>query len=95
MISARCLHVRSSLPAFPDEQIRARMGGGWRDLTMVSFVSSRSFHHGISAMTASSTYCPDRKPPIWAVKRPERPHKSAIQNRFTIENVKRPLKKGA
>jgi hypothetical protein len=39
-------------------------------------------------MTASSTYCPGRKPPIWAVTRPARPYKSDIQNRFTIENVK-------
>jgi hypothetical protein len=26
--------------------------------------------------------CPRRKPPFWAVKRPARPYKSPIQNRF-------------
>jgi hypothetical protein len=31
--------------------------------------------------------CPGRKPPCLAVKRPARPYKSAIQNRFTAENA--------
>jgi hypothetical protein len=30
---------------------------------------------------------PGRKPPFWAVKRPARPYKIAIQNRFTMENA--------
>jgi hypothetical protein len=33
-------------------------------------------------------HCPGRKPPFLAVKRPARPYKSAIQNRFTVENAK-------
>jgi hypothetical protein len=32
--------------------------------------------------------CPGREPPFSAVKRAVRPYKSAIQNRFDIENVK-------
>ena len=32
--------------------------------------------------------CPGRKPPLLAVKRPARPYKIAIQNRFTVENAK-------
>ena len=31
---------------------------------------------------------PDRKSPFWAVKRPARPYKSTIQNRFPMENAK-------
>jgi hypothetical protein len=31
---------------------------------------------------------PDRKLPFWAVKRSATPYKSAIQNRFTMENAK-------
>jgi hypothetical protein len=31
--------------------------------------------------------CPGRKPPCLAVKRPARPHKSAIENRFTAGNA--------
>jgi hypothetical protein len=33
-------------------------------------------------------YCPGRKPPFWAVKRPARPYKTATQKRFTVENAK-------
>jgi hypothetical protein len=29
-----------------------------------------------------------RNPPFWAVKRPAHPCKTAIQNRFTVENAK-------
>jgi hypothetical protein len=32
--------------------------------------------------------CPARKPPFLAVKRPARPYKTAIRNRFTLENAK-------
>jgi hypothetical protein len=32
--------------------------------------------------------CPGRKPPFLAVKRPARPHKNAMQDRFTMENAK-------
>ena len=35
-----------------------------------------------------ATLCPGRKPPFWTVKRPARPYKIAIQNRFTVENAK-------
>ena len=31
--------------------------------------------------------CPGQKPPIWAVKRPARPCKSATQTRFTVEKA--------
>jgi hypothetical protein len=31
--------------------------------------------------------CPGQKPSLWAVKRPVRPYKSAIQNRFTVGNA--------
>ena len=33
-------------------------------------------------------HCPGQKPPKRAVKRPARPYKSAIQNRFAMENAK-------
>jgi hypothetical protein len=33
-------------------------------------------------------YCPGRKPPFSAVKRPARPYKSATQTRFTVGNAK-------
>ena len=29
-----------------------------------------------------------RKPPYWAVERPARPYKTAMQNRFTVVNAK-------
>jgi hypothetical protein len=32
--------------------------------------------------------CPGRKPPFFAVKRPARPYKTAIENRFTVGNAK-------
>ena len=32
--------------------------------------------------------CPGREPPFLVVKRNARPHRSAIQNRFTMENAK-------
>ena len=32
--------------------------------------------------------CPNRKPPVWAVKRPARPYKSTTQTRFTTEDAK-------
>ena len=32
--------------------------------------------------------CPGRQAPFWAVKRPVRPDKSAIQNRCTMGNAK-------
>jgi hypothetical protein len=32
-------------------------------------------------------HCPGRKPPFLAAKRPARPYKSAIQNRFTVGNA--------
>jgi hypothetical protein len=35
-----------------------------------------------------STLCPGQKPPVWAVKRPARPCKSAMPKTFTVENVK-------
>jgi hypothetical protein len=31
--------------------------------------------------------CAGRKPPIWAVKRPARPYKTAMRNRFTMGNA--------
>jgi hypothetical protein len=31
-------------------------------------------------------FCPGRKPPCLVVRRPARPYKSSIQNRFTAEN---------
>ena len=33
-------------------------------------------------------HCPGRKPPFWAGKRPARPYKSGVQNRFTVGNAK-------
>jgi hypothetical protein len=33
-------------------------------------------------------HCPGRRPPFSAVKRPARPYKSAIQNRFPMEDTK-------
>jgi hypothetical protein len=37
-----------------------------------------------AAATASTAYtCPGRKPPFLVFKRPARPYKNAIQNRFT------------
>ena len=38
-------------------------------------------HFRVDAPTAS----PGRKPPFWEVKRPARPCKCALQNRFTVE----------
>ena len=32
--------------------------------------------------------CPGQKPPFLAVKRPARPYKTTIQNRFTMANAK-------
>jgi hypothetical protein len=34
------------------------------------------------------TYCPGRNPAFLTVKRPARPYKSTIENRFTSENAK-------
>jgi hypothetical protein len=34
----------------------------------------------------SASACPGRKPPVLRVKRPARPYKTAIQNKFTTEN---------
>jgi hypothetical protein len=31
---------------------------------------------------------PGRKPPFWAIKRPARPGKNAIETRFTMEHAK-------
>ena len=40
------------------------------------------------AKEASWMHCPARRPPFWAVKRPARPYKSAIQTRVTVGNAK-------
>jgi hypothetical protein len=49
-------------------------------------------HRGIvpreeAAVDPDRRHCPGRKPPFSAVKRPARPYKSPIQNRFTQENA--------
>jgi hypothetical protein len=42
---------------------------------------------GVVAAVAEQ-HCPDRKPPKRAVKRPARPYKGAVENRFVMENAK-------
>ena len=37
---------------------------------------------------AGFTLCPGQKPPAWAIKRPVRPHRSAMQTRFTMETLR-------
>ena len=50
-------------------------------------VSSR-YREGLSALEALRLPdCPGRKPPFWPVKRPVRPYKHTVQNRFTTENA--------
>ena len=57
--------------------LRAQQKGGW------GIASGRTS----STMAFGSGHCPGRTPPFWAVKRPARPHKSAMENRFAQENA--------
>ena len=41
-----------------------------------------------SRRSSRGRVCPGPKPPFLAVKRPARPHKSAIENRFAMGNAK-------
>ena len=41
-----------------------------------------------SLLTRLPQSCPGRKPSFSVVKRPARPYKSAIQNRYTVGNAK-------
>jgi hypothetical protein len=45
-------------------------------------------HWRSQPLESSEIHCPGRNPPFLAVKRPARPHKSAIQTRVTMENAK-------
>jgi hypothetical protein len=60
----------------------------WCNATMrpspIRAVSTASFSIACTAATTARA----GNPPFWAVERPARPHKSALQNRFTLENAK-------
>ena len=48
----------------------------------------RGVHHLLVSLQRLRGVYPGRTSPFWAVKRPVRPYKSAIQNQFTTENAK-------
>jgi hypothetical protein len=73
-----------------------RWGGKVRRAAIPGGAASGGLRRGLGvaaggpegAEEASGMHCPARKPPFWAVKRPARPYKSAIQTRVTVGNAK-------
>jgi hypothetical protein len=89
--SHRPLHTsrRAALRVIRARQMRKRKGRGahLRAADAAGRADAAARRTAADDDLAAAGHCPGRKPPFSVLKRPARPYKSRVQNRFTWENA--------